>query len=56
MSGNKDNIIKFCHWCKCGLKKEGMYKASNARGYGYYIDCPKCGKTNVVEEVDLMTY
>lgn len=40
-----------CKWC--GQKGIPVYEKENARGYGYYGECPKCGRETVVEEVDL---
>lgn len=40
-----------CRWC--GHKNIPVYKKANARGYGYYGDCPKCHRETVVEEIDL---
>lgn len=40
-----------CRWC--GHKNIPVHEKANARGYGYYGDCPKCHKETVVDEVDL---
>ena len=45
----KDETVK-CKWC--GEKRIPVKQKSNARGYGFYGICPKCGKATVVEEVD----
>ena len=43
-----------CYWCDGKLNEEDIEELSNARGYGYYIKCEKCGNENVIQEVDLM--
>ncbi len=45
-----DETVK-CAWC--GENKIPIKQKNNARGYGFYGCCPKCGKETVVEEVDL---
>lgn len=40
--------------CKfCGTKNIPVFEDNNSRGYGYYARCPKCGRLNVIDEIDL---
>ena len=52
MDKDDDFIIRTCHWCGEELYKKDIVKLANARGYGYYIRCPKCNRENVIEEVE----
>ena len=45
-----ENDIVTCIWC--GQERIPIKQKSNARGYGFYGCCPKCGKETVVEEVE----
>lgn len=49
----KDKVLKKCHWCKQDLYEKDIQKLSNARGYGYYIVCPNCDNSNLIQEIDL---
>lgn len=44
--------IKKCHWCDNDLYEKDIEELSNARGYGYYVICNKCGNRNVIQEID----
>lgn len=46
-------IARRCHWCDNILYVDQVEIQSNARGYGEYIMCEKCGNRNVICEVDL---
>ena len=46
-------FVRTCHCCEEPLYKDEIQERSNARGYGYYIDCSNCGTTNVIQEIDL---
>ena len=45
----EDETVK-CQWC--GQERIPIKQKSNARGYGFYGCCPKCGKETVVEEIE----
>lgn len=45
----KDETVK-CVWC--GQERIPIKQKANARGYGFYGCCPKCGKETVVEEIE----
>ena len=46
-------MIRTCHTCKRPLYKDEIQELNNARGYGFYIVCPECRTTNVIQEIDL---
>lgn len=50
---SKNEIKVKCNWCGNDLDIRNAYKAGNARGYGTYIKCEKCGKNKVLNEIDL---
>lgn len=49
----KREIARKCDWCGNALYVDQIEEMSNARGYGEYIMCEKCGNSNVISEVDL---
>jgi len=51
---SEDKIARKCHWCDEILYVKDIIELSNARGYGYYIICPKCNNRNVIQEIDLV--
>lgn len=50
----KNKIKTKCHWCGNVLDMKNAYSAGNARGYGTYIKCNKCGKEKVLMKIDLI--
>lgn len=46
-------IVGICRSCKEPLFKDEIEERSNARGYGYYIECSHCKTNNVIQEIDL---
>lgn len=46
-------VVRTCRSCKEPLFKDEIEERSNARGYGYYIECPHCKTNNVIQEIDL---
>ena len=48
----EEKVVKKCHWCGKDLYEKDIDIMSNARGYGYYIDCPNCDNRNVIQEID----
>lgn len=50
----KNKIKTKCHWCGNDLDMKNAYSAGNARGYGTYIKCNKCGKEKVLIKIGLI--
>lgn len=50
---SKREIARKCHWCNNTLYVDQIEEQTNARGYGEYIICEKCGNRNVISEIDL---
>lgn len=46
-------MVKKCHWCKTQLYADQIEEMGNARGFGEYIVCKKCGNRNIISETDL---
>lgn len=46
-------VMRACRTCKKLLYEDEIQELSNARGFGYYIMCPECKTTNVIQEIDL---
>lgn len=48
-----DDVVRKCRSCGKELYETDIEERSNARGYGYYVECPHCKTDNVIQEIDL---